>query len=68
MNKKCSNFQGKNGLNVKQKYRKAQKAILSRRFGVTHMGEWEISAVSSRLPDNPGELATELSLYFHSGS
>ena len=62
MNKKCSNFQGKNGLNLKQKHRKAQKSILSGRFGVTHMGEREISAVSSRLPDNPGELAYMITL------
>ena len=62
MNKKCSNFRGKNGLNFKQKHRKAQKSILSGRFGVTHTGEREISAVSSRLPDNPGELAYMITL------
>ena len=30
---------------------------------VTHTGEWEIDAISGRLPDNPGELACML-LYF----
>ena len=62
MNKKCSDFFGGNGLNFQQKHRKAQKSILSRRFGVTRTGEWEISAVSSRLPDNPGELAYMITL------
>ena len=51
MNKKCSNFEEKDGLNLKLKQRKAQKSILSGSV-VTRMGERKISTVFGRLLDN----------------